>query len=144
MGKKVSEYFNDIQCNLESAPPKHQHQNVLVERNWQSLICMAPGWLNSALLQSSFWFHAVKRAVEISSYLLVKLRGQITTPFEFAHHVKPDISTLVPMFSIACIDKQKDSSSFRENINSQSLYVIIIERSNTSTRVKFYHPCPKK
>ena len=73
MGRKVTEYLNEINCRVESAPPKHQYQNGLVERNWRSVVKMARSWLNSSLLPSSFWFHAIKRAVEVSNYLPVKL-----------------------------------------------------------------------
>ena len=38
MGSKVSEYLADTNCHLEAAPPKHQHQNILVERNWCAAI----------------------------------------------------------------------------------------------------------
>ena len=117
MVKKVCEYLNDIQCTVASAPPKYQHQNGLVERNWRSIVRMAHSWLNSPLLPSSFWFYAIKRAVEVSNYLPVTLRGQVTTPFELAHYVKPYIRTLLPMFSIAYIDKPSDSNDVRENLD---------------------------
>ena len=125
MGKKITEYLNDINCKIESAPPKHQHQNGLVERNWRSVIRMARSWLNSSLLPSSFWFYAIKRAVEVSNYLPVTLRGQITTPFELAHHVKPNIQIqiLLPIFSIAYIDKPSDSNNIRENFANKHHYI---------------------
>ena len=129
---------------LNLPPPKHQHQNGLVERNWRSVIRMDRSWLNSSLLPSSFWFYAIKRAVEVSNYLPVTLRGQITTPFELAHHVKPNIRTLLPMFSIAYIDKPSDSNDVRETLHCQSLRVIVIGRCNTSNCVEFYHPPSKQ
>ena len=121
MGAKVRDYLNGINCRLESAPPKHQHQNGLVERNWRSVIRMARSWLNSALLPSEFWFYAVQRAVQVSNYLPIRLRGQLTSPFEIVHHTKPDIRSLFPLFSIAYIDKQQDNTTMRENLQCQSI-----------------------
>ena len=105
---------------------------------------MARGWLNSALLPSQFWFYAIKRAVEVSNYLPIKSSGIITTPFELVHHVKPDIRTLIPMFSIAYIDKPLDNTSSRQSFHSQSLRVIVIGRSTTSNCVEFYDPPSKQ
>ena len=117
MWKKVSEYLNDIRCKIESTPPKHQHQNGLVECNWRSVVQMARSCLNFALLPSFFWFYAIKRAVEGSNYLSVTPRGQVTTPFKLGHHVKKDIRTLLPMFSITYIGKPSNSNDVRENLH---------------------------
>ena len=144
MGNKVTAYLHDIHCQVTSVPPKHQHQNSLVKRNWRSVVRMDRSWLNSSLLPSSFCFYAIKCEVEVSNYLPIQLRGQITTPFELAHHIKSDIRTLIPMFSIAYSDKQSDSASIRKNLHSQSLRVIVIGRCNESNCVQFYHPPSKK
>lgn len=105
---------------------------------------MARGWINSSLLPSSFWIYAVKRAVTVSTYLPITSRGIVTTLFELVHHVKPDIRTLIPLFSIAYIDKPTDNTTIRESFHSQSLRVIVIGRSSTSNCVKFYHPPSKQ
>ena len=52
---------------IEAAPPKHQHHNGLVERNWRTIVRMVRSWLTSSLLPSSFWFYAIKRVVEVSN-----------------------------------------------------------------------------
>ena len=76
----------------------------------------------------------------MSNYLPVTLLGQITIPFELAHRVKPDIRTLIPMFSIAYTDKVSDSTNVRENLDAQSLRGIVIGQSDKSNCVEFYHP----
>ena len=116
MGSKVRYYLNGINYRLESAPPKHQHQNRLVESNWCSVIWMARSWLNSALISSEFWFYVVKGAVQVSNYLYVRLRGQLTPPFEIVYHTKPDIRSLFPLISITYIDKQQDNTTICKNL----------------------------
>lgn len=111
MGSQVTNHLNNIKCTLESAPPRHQHQNGMFERNWRPVTHMAQGWLNSALLPSQFWFYAIKRALEVSNYLPIKNSGINTTPFELVHHIKLDTRTLIPMVWITYIDKTCDNTS---------------------------------
>lgn len=100
----VHSHLHSIHCKLESAPPQHQQQNGLVERNWRSVIFMVQSWINSAPLPSLFWYHTVKRAVKVSNYLPVKLNVQTTAPFELIHRENPDLYNLISLFSIAYID----------------------------------------
>ena len=61
--KKVIDHFTDPDSQssiIESAPPKHQNQNGLAERNWGTILCMAQSWLASSLLPFKFWFLALK------------------------------------------------------------------------------------
>ena len=140
MGQAPRRYLHSIGTQVEAAPPRHQNQNGLVERNWRSVIRMARSWLTSALLPSSFWYFAIKRAVETSNYLPIKANGIITTPHELAYHIKPNMHALFPMFSLGYIDKPYDSTSKRESFTSQSLRVIAVGRSNTSNSLQFFHP----
>ena len=79
MGKNVTSFLNEKGCIVESAPLNHQHQNGLVERHCRTLIQMVCSWLTSTLLPSSFWFHAIKKACEVSNYLPINLKRQITS-----------------------------------------------------------------
>ena len=105
---------------------------------------MARSWLSSHLLPSSFWFHAIKRACEISNYIPIIAKGQHTTPFEIVHHQKPDLRTLFPMFSVAYIDKDEDSTTQRGNFSSLTLRVICIGRLSKANCLEFYHPPSKQ
>ena len=104
MGSTVSNYLTSIRCSLASAPPR---QNGLVKRNWRSIVRMARSWINSALLPSSFWYYAIKRAAETSNYLPIQVNGITTTPFELVYHSKPDIWTLIPLFSDSSWDRSR-------------------------------------
>ena len=143
MGKLVTDYLSTFQWKVESAPPKHQHQHGLVERNWRTMIYMSCSWLTSSLIPSDFWFHVVKRACEISNYFPTKSRGQTTSLYEIVHHVKPDIRILFPLFSISYINKQEDSNTTWASVHTQSLRVIASGKSSKTNFLEFYHPPSK-
>jgi len=67
MGQKISSYAATNHCRIESAPPEHQSQNGVCERNWRTLLKVARSWLASALLPNKFWYFALKRAAEVSN-----------------------------------------------------------------------------
>ena len=144
MGKTICTFLNEKGCILESAPPKHQHQNGLVERNWRTLVRMARSWLSSSSLPSSFWFHAIKRACQISNYLPVNVKGQITSPHELVHHQKPDMRCNFPLIPIAYVNKDLDSTTKRGNFSSLTLRVICIGKSSKANCLEFYHPPSKQ
>ena len=55
---------------------------------------MARGWLASALLPTSFWWYALKQAVEISNYVLITVDNQLTAPFEMVYQQQPGLHNL--------------------------------------------------
>ena len=123
-GKKVLDYFADNKngsCIIESAPLRHQDKNGLAKRNWATILQMACRWLVSALLRSEYWYYEIKRAVEVSNYVLIKIDNIITTPHELTYGHNPDLHCLFLQFSIAYINKIKDSNHARLNLNNQSL-----------------------
>ena len=144
MGNAIQSFLCPQGTVIEAAPPRHQHKNDLVKRNWHSIVRMARSWLNSSLLPSSYWFYAIQQAVHVSNYLPIKYNGLITTPFELVHHRQPDIRSLIPLFSIAYIDHPSTGTTATENLDNQSLRVILIGRSSTSTALEFYHPPTKQ
>ena len=133
MGSAVQDYLRPLGTIIEAAPPRHQHKNGLVERNWCSIVRMARSWLNTALLPSSFWYYAIQHAVEVSNYLPVKLHGIPTTPFELVYHHQPDIRSLIPLFSIAYIDHPFTGTTATESLASQTLRVILIIQFSLTT-----------
>ena len=143
-GQSIQSYFTPLGTTIESAPPRMQHKNGLVERNWRSVVRMARSWLTSALLPSQFWFHAIKRAVETTNYLPVTMNGLATTPFELVHHQKPDIRALIPLFSVAYIDHPRSGTTDTPTMSSQTLRVILIGKSSHSSALEFYHPPTKQ
>ena len=103
IGSHVKDYLLDQHIPIQSAPPKRQHQNGLVERAWQSSVIMARNWLQSALLPSKFWYFAIKRATEISNISPTKLNDSITTPFTAVYNQRVDYRLLFPMFAVSYI-----------------------------------------
>ena len=109
----------DQPCIVETAPPSHQDKNGLLERNWQTNLCMEQGWLESALLPTSFWWFALKHTVEVSTYVPITIDNQLTTPFAMVYQQQPDLCSLFPMFSVGYITKIKDNTSQRLNMHSK-------------------------
>lgn len=125
MGQKVLDLFTDSSGHciietaptspiIEAAPPNKQNQNGLAESNWKSVRYMARAWLTSHLLQSKFWWWALKRATEVSNYIHIRIDNRITTPFELAYDVKPDLRALIPMFSVSYLRRYKDGNITRK------------------------------
>ena len=99
---------------------------------------------SALLLPSSFRYHAFKRAIEVTNYLPVTLNGITTTPFELVHHHKPDICSLIPLFSVAYIGHPNTGTTATPTFTSQSLRVLLISCSAKSTVLKFYYPPTKQ
>ena len=72
------------------------------------------------------------------------MNGTITTPFELVHHKQPDLRSLIPLFSVAYIDHPSTGTTATTNLAPQTLRVILIGRSSTSTALEFYHPPTKQ
>ena len=135
IGRHVQQYIEENEGVIESAPPKFQHQNGVCERNWRTILNMARNWLASSLLPSSFWWHSVKRAAEVSNYLPIKLDNKHTTPHELVFGQKPDFQNLFPMFSVAYIDYEDPHT-----LNIQTAKTILIGRCDISHSLEFFHP----
>jgi len=54
MRSKLVAYATNNHCIIESAPPEHQSQNDVCERNWRTLLKMTRSWLASSLLPNRF------------------------------------------------------------------------------------------
>jgi cellulose synthase/poly-beta-1,6-N-acetylglucosamine synthase-like glycosyltransferase len=92
IGWKAREFLNSLKIHVNAAPSMRQDKNGLAERHWQTLTAMARNWLVSVELPSTFWFYAVKRAAEVSSYFPIQLAdGSWSTPIQLAHHIQPDL-----------------------------------------------------
>ena len=139
IGRHVQQYIEDNGGVIESAPPDFQHQNGVCERNWRTILTMARNWLASSLVPASFWWHAVKRAAEVSNYLPIKLNNTYVTPHELVFGQKPDFQNLFPMFCVSYVD-YKDPHT----LNIQTAKTIVIGRSDISHSLEFYHPHTKR
>lgn len=141
---KVATYLLDQQIKIEAAPPYRQHQNGLVERQWQSILAMSRNWLKSSMLPTKYWYFAVKRAVEISNIMPTKHKSKITTPYKLVYNKKPDYRVLIPMFSIAYIQQHRQNNKDLDSWSSCSLKCILVGTCPQSDGLIFYHPPSKQ
>jgi deoxyuridine 5'-triphosphate nucleotidohydrolase len=146
IGGQTRKFLLESNIKVEAAPPRRQHQNGLIERHWQNIATMARNWLKSQLLPSSFWFFAVKRAVEISNILPVETKeGIIYTPHERAYGTKVDYRNLFPMFSKAYIKTTTEQGGSHKNkFSTQTLKTICVGKCPKSNSLLFYHPDSKQ
>ena len=141
IGGKARDYLNSLLIHVNAAPSHHQDKNGLVERHWQTMVCMARNWLASAELPSTFWFYAVRRASEVCNYFPYRLEdGNITTPFELAHKEKPDLRVLFKPFSLAAVRRERVGDMNITKFDSQSLPMICVGRCPHSNGLQFYNP----
>ena len=145
MGGEVEKILIDKNIRIEAAPPKRQHQNGLVERNWRSAVTMTRNWLRSAMLPAKYWWFALKRAVEISNIMPTKYGSNIATPHENLFGEKVDYRLLFPLFAPAYIKKETlQGGSHLNKFQSQSIKTICVGTCPRSDSLLFYHPHTKK
>ena len=87
---------------------------------------MARAWMGSALLPPQFWWYAIRLACEVSNYTPIRVDGVLTTPYEMAYHVKPDLRNMLPMFGVGYLQRYRDLGSQRAWETSQSLCAICV------------------
>jgi len=134
-------YINSLLVHVNAAPSYRQDKNGLAERHWQTIISMARNWLASAELPATFWFYAVCRAAEVCNYFPMSLDdGSISTPFELAHHTKPELRVLFKPFTLAAVRRERQGDKRLQKFESQSVPMIVLGRCPTSNGLQFYNP----
>ena len=141
---QVSEFLLGQNIHILAAPPERQHQNGLVERNWQTVVDMARNWIRSNLLPATFWWFAIKRAVEIQNILPVKLQTQITTPHELSTGQRVDYRCLFPLFATSYVRTSAGTPGRRNKWQSKTLKCIVVGKCDKSDGLLFYHPPSKQ
>ena len=144
MGGATLELLRRRGCSVAAAPAARQSQNGLVERAWRTVVRMARAWVNQHLLPTEYWYHAIRRAVEVCNFLPVTANGVLTTPHELTHGTKPDLRNLFPLFSIAYIHRTRDGDTDRTRFAAQALRCIVIGSDPRSDGLLFYHPPTKQ
>ena len=140
----VSTFLLSENINILAAPPERQHQNGLVERNWQTVVDMARNWIRSSLLPASYWWFAIKRAVEIQNILPVKLNNTIATPHELATGQKVDYRCLFPLFATSYVRTSAGTPHETNKWKSKTLKCIVVGKCDQSDGLLFYHPPSKQ
>ena len=140
MGQQMQDFMVDNHSIISSVPAGKQRLNGICERSWRSLLRMSRSWLLSSLLPTKFWFHALKRAAEVSNYLPLKVNDVLTTPFELVYKRKPDLRNLFPLFSVGYVRRSRDSTTNRLTFHSTSIRCICLGRDDASNQLEFFHP----
>ena len=92
---------------------------------------MSRSWRLSSLF-SKFWFHALKRAAEVSNYLPLTVNDTLTTPFKLAYKQKPDLHNILPLFSVSYVSEDQE-------IQQRTDWHFILH-DDASKQLEFYHP----
>ena len=142
---EVQQWLTNNNSRINAAPEGKQRQNGLAEGTWRTILRMARGWIASSLLPPTFWWFAFKRAVEVSNYIPIRINNSYTTPHELVFHQKPNLQNLLPMFSVAYVRRRKsDDHTKLQNVESHSIAVILVGRSNVCNSPIFFHPKTSK
>ena len=145
MAGQVEQFLIEEKIKVESSPPYRQHQNGLVERNWQSLVNMSRNWMTSNLLPSTYWYFALKRASEVGNILPTNhIKDTITTPHELVFGSKVDYRSLFPMFSLAYVKLPPRQMEDGNKWSSKTIKCIAVGRCPKSDGMLFYIPGQKQ
>ena len=55
----TEKYLNEHNCEVLGAPASRQHQNGLVERQWQTLMNMSRSYLSNKQIPRTYWWWAI-------------------------------------------------------------------------------------
>ena len=137
IGGTVADILTSEKIRIEAAPPYRQHQNGLVERHWQTMVNMARNWLTSAMLPSTYWYLAIKRACEVLNIMPVRHQNNV-------YKKKVDYRSLIPLFCIAYIKQPRFEGQDKNSWASKSLKCILVGKCDKSDSLLFYHPPSKQ
>ena len=126
IGGRVKDLLRKNHISIQAAPPKRQQQNGLVEQHWALLVKQARQWLTSALLPTSYWWFAIKRACEISNIIKASHKMENVSPYELVTGIKPDYRQMIPIFSVAYMKYAQEEKKAGRKWTTQSLKVIAV------------------
>ena len=105
-------------CTISAAPSGRQHQNGLAKRNWQTIVGMAHSHITDMQMPQSYWFWAMRHAVQVMNCLPCKVNGELTSPFELVHGVKPDYWVLFCPLSTVHFKHESNGSRDRDGVEA--------------------------
>jgi hypothetical protein len=103
-------------CTVSAAPSGRQNENGLVKNHWKTTVSMARAYITDMQMPRSYWFWALRHATQVSNYIPCKVNGELTTPFELVHGVKPDYRVLFRLFSTVYFRVKRDGNCTRDGI----------------------------
>jgi len=92
-------FLRDNKVSVRAAPSGRQNQNGLVERTWETIINMGRAYIMDMQMPRSYWYWALRQAVQALNYVPCTVEGVPTSPHELMYGVKPDLRVLFRMFS---------------------------------------------
>jgi hypothetical protein len=97
MGGNALRWIQENGSSIIAAPAWRQSSNGLVERTWQTMVCMARSYFTGKQVGREFWFFADKHAAHMLNQVPGRLRCKLTSPFELVYNQK---RTWFELFSI--------------------------------------------
>ena len=140
----TEKYLNKFDCDILGAPASRQHQNGLVERQWQTLMNMSRSYLSNKLIPRTYWWWAMRHASQVINMFPCTVNNLKTPPLELVYGVKPDYSVLLPLFSTAYFKHDRDSDRARDGSESKVLQAILLGRAFQSDGYLLYSPYTKE
>ena len=105
---------------------------------------MARAFLHQRQIPRMYWFWAIRHAYQINNYFPCKVNDTKTTPLELVYGVRPDFSTLLPLFSVAYFKHDRDGSRARDGTEAKGMQGILLDRSDKADGYLIYSPFTKE
>ena len=132
-------------CRIHAAPTGQQNENGLVEQAWQTTVAMARSYITDMQMPRAYWFWALRHATQMVNYIPCKVNGELTTPFELVHGVKPDYRVVFRLFSTVYFRVKCDGARERDGVaEALSKQGIAIGQDRKSDGLLIYCPHTKK
>ena len=141
---KTEEYLHENNCQVLGSPAGRHHQNGLVERSWQTIMNMARSYLHQRQIPRTYWFWAIRHVCQVNNYFPCKVDDTKTTPLELVYGVRPDFSTLLPLFSVVYFKHARDGSRARDGTEAKVMQGILMGRSDKADGYLIYSPFTKQ
>jgi hypothetical protein len=141
----TADYLHGKNIILRGAPSGRQNQNGLVERAWGTASNMARAFVTDMQMPKSFWYWAIRQAIQVMNYIPCHVSGISTTPHELVYGIKPDLRALFRLFSTGYFRHSRDGSHHRSGISAaRSFQGIALGRCRKSDGMIFYSPHTKE
>jgi hypothetical protein len=140
IGGKALRWMQEHKCKIWAAPARRRSSNGLVERTWQTIICMARSYISEKQMGCEYWFFAIKTAARMLNQVPGRVGRKLTSPFELVFGVKPDAKTWFEPFSIGYFPVDSKSGEAASASEAQTKDGIAIGRDEKSNTIVFYNP----
>lgn len=141
IGGRALRWIQESGSKIWAAPTRRQSSNGLVERTWQTLVCMACSYITEKQVGRECWFFAIRHAAHMLNQVPGRLRKRLTSPFELVYNAKPDSKTWFELFSvIGYFPVESKSGEKASTTESQTMHGIAVGRDEQANTITFYNP----